>query len=49
MMSMSPASLAASSAPRATVVKNGLVMSVTIRAIVSVFLERRLRATEFGT
>jgi len=31
------------------VVKKGFVMSVTTSAMVSVRLERRLRATEFGT
>ena len=38
-----------SSTPRAMVVKNGLVMSVSTRARVRVRLKRRLRARVFGT
>ena len=43
-----PASRAAVSTPFASVVKNGLVMSGSSRAIVSVRRERRLRATVLG-
>ena len=48
-MRLNPCSLATSSAPRARVVKNGLVISVSTRARVLVCLKRRLRASVFGT
>ncbi len=46
---LKPALLAASSAPRATVVQKGLVISVSTKASVHVLRERKLRASVFGT
>ena len=48
-MTEKPCRAATSSAPRAIVVKNGLEMSETTRAIVFVRLERSCRARALGT